>query len=130
PLQQRGAGLSLLAEGLQMTVDYIKRKLRHLQKEPTMFEEAGKPRSSDWGTFSERHTDAAAVDAHNAASLFREWCRAVGLSQDEITRIVSETAVDEQIAASTAIRSPLRGGVRARWKWRTSPRMERPPPLF
>ena len=81
-----------------MTLDYIKRKLRHLQKEPTMFEEAGKPRSSDRGTVTERHTDT--VEAHNDA-LFRAWCRAVGLSQIETTRIMN-TEADEPAERSTA----------------------------
>jgi hypothetical protein len=80
-----------------LTLDYIKRKLRHLQKEPTMFED-GKPRSSDRRTVTERHADTAHIDTHNDA-LFREWCRAVGLCESEIVRIISETAVDERITA-------------------------------
>jgi len=60
-----------------------------------MFED-GKPRSSDRRTVTKRHTNT--VEAHNDA-LFRAWCRIVGLSEGEIARIVSETAVDEQIAA-------------------------------
>jgi len=60
-----------------------------------MSEEAGKPRSSDRGTVTERHTDT--VEAHNDA-LFRAWCRAVGLSESETARIMCETAVEEQVA--------------------------------
>jgi len=74
-----------------------------------MFED-GKFRSSDRRTVTERHTDT--VEAHNDA-LFRAWCRAVGLSGDEIARITSETAVDEQIAAE---RSTVKRGVRTYWK--------------
>ena len=73
-----------------------------------MFED-GKPRSSDRRTVTERHTDAAAVND----ALFRAWCRAVGLSGDEIGRITSETAVDERI---TAERSTAKRGVRTYWK--------------
>ena len=66
-------------------------------KEPTMLED-GKPRSSDRRTVTERHADTAYIDTHNN-TLFRAWCRAVGLSEDEITRIVSETGVDKRISA-------------------------------
>jgi hypothetical protein len=37
---------------------------------------------------------AEKTDAHDDA-LFRAWCRAIGLSQDEIARIVNETTTEE-----------------------------------
>ena len=71
-----------------------------------MFED-GKPRSSDRRTVTERHADTAYIDTHNN-TLFRAWCRAVGLSEGEITRIVSETVM------SPSKPPRARGGVRTR----------------
>jgi hypothetical protein len=49
-----------------------------------------KSQSSNQEVVTEKqHTDAE----------FRQWCRAVGLCESEIVRIISETAVDERITA-------------------------------
>jgi hypothetical protein len=58
-----------------------------------------KPQSSNQEVVTEKqHTDAE----------FRQWCRAVGLSEGEITRIVSETVM------SPSKPPRARGGVRTR----------------
>jgi hypothetical protein len=47
----------------------------------------------------------AVAERRHVDAEFRRWCRAVGLSESEIARLMSETAVDESAERPAAVRA-------------------------
>jgi hypothetical protein len=47
----------------------------------------------------------AVVEKRHVDAEFRRWCRSIGISESEIARLVSDTAVDESAERPAAVRA-------------------------